>query len=151
MVAITPHQQGAAAMTPWSEALIAKYAWIWVGLTFGFAAKYALLIKKGVKIRPGLVLADILILPMVALISYWMISRAGVDGEGAALITAGATVGADRVVKLYTDRFVRQVGDVITDEATRRKAAIREEVQAELSAERTLQDIATGKRPLGGE
>jgi len=87
----------------------------------------------------------------VALISYWMISRAGVDGEGAALITAGATVGADRVVKLYTDRFVRQVGDVITDEATRRKAAIREEVQAELSAERTLQDIATGKRPLGGE
>ena len=102
MVAITPHQQGAAAMTPWSEALIAKYAWIWVGLTFGFAAKYALLIKKGVKIKPGLVLADILILPMVALISYWMISRAGVDGEGAALITAGATVGADRVVKLYT-------------------------------------------------
>ncbi|PHP21357.1 hypothetical protein CG471_01960 [Sphingobium sp. IP1] len=144
-------QQGAMTMTPWGEALIAKYGWIWVGLSFGFLAKYALLIKKGVKIKPTLVLADLLILPMVALISYWMISRAGVDGEGAALITAGATVGADRIVKLYTDRFVRQVGDVITDEAMRRKAAIREEVQAELSAERTLHDIATGKRPLGGE
>ena len=143
-------QQGAAAMTPWGEALIAKYGWIWVGLSFGFLAKYALLIKKGVRIKPALVLADILILPMVALISYWLISRAGVDGEGAALITAGATVGADRVVKLYTDRFVRQVSDGIVDEAVRRKAAIREEIQTELSAERTLQDIAAGKRPLGG-
>lgn len=137
-------------MTPWGEALIAKYGWIWVGLSFGFLAKYALLIKKGVKIKPALVLADILILPMVALISYWLISRAGVDGEGAALITAGATVGADRVVKLYTDRFVRQVTDAITEDAARRQAAIRQEVQTELSAERTLQDIAEGKRPLGG-
>lgn len=143
-------QQGAPVMTPFGEALIAKYGWIWVGLSFGFLAKYALLIKKGVKIKPALVMADILILPMVALISYWLISRAGVDGEGAALITAGATVGADRVVKLYTDRFVRQVTDAITDEAARRQAAIRQEVQTELSAERTLQDIAAGKRPLGG-
>ena len=143
-------QQGAPVMTPFGEALIAKYGWIWVGLSFGFLAKYALLIKKGVKIKPALVMADILILPMVALISYWLISRAGVDGEAAALITAGATVGADRVVKLYTDRFVRQVTDAITDEAARRQAAIRQEVQTELSAERTLQDIAAGKRPLGG-
>lgn len=137
-------------MTPWGEALIAKYGWIWVGLSFGFLAKYALLIKKGVKIKPALVLADILILPMVALISYWMISRAGVDGEGAALITAGATVGADRVVKLYTDRFVRQVSNGIVNDVALAKAAIREEMQTELSAERTLQDIAEGKRPLGG-
>lgn len=137
-------------MTPWGEALIAKYGWIWVGLSFGFLAKYALLIKKCVKIKPALVLADILILPMVALISYWMISRAGVDGEGAALITAGATVGADRVVKLYTDRFVRQVSNGIVNDVALAKAAIREEMQTELSAERTLQDIAEGKRPLGG-
>jgi hypothetical protein len=143
--------QGASAMTPWGEALLAKYSWIAVGLTFGFFAKYALLIKKGVKIKPALVLADILILPMVALISYWLVFRAGVDGEGAALITAGATVGADRIVKLYTDRFVRGVSDLMADEATRRKQAIREEMQTELSAERNLNDIATGKRPLGGE
>lgn len=138
-------------MTPWGEALLAKYSWIAVGLTFGFFAKYALLIKKGVKIKPALVLADILILPMVALISYWLVIRAGVDGEGAALITAGATVGADRIVKLYTDRFVRGVSDLMADEAIRRKQAIREEMQTELSAERNLNDIATGKRPLGGE
>lgn len=138
-------------MTPWGEALIAKYGWIWIGLSFGFAAKYALLIKRGIKIKPALVLADILILPMVALISYWLVTRAGVDGEGAALIASGATVGADRIVKLYTDRFVRGVSDIMTDEATRRKQAIREEMQIELSKERDLKDIATGKRPMGGE
>lgn len=138
-------------MSPWLEAAVAKYGWIWVGLTFGFAAKYALLIKRGVKIKPQLVLADLLILPMVALIAYWMANKAGVEGEAAALLTAGATVGADRIVKLYTDRFVRQVSDLIVEEATRRKQVIREEMQTELSAERTMLDMATGKRPLGGE
>lgn len=138
-------------MSPWFEAAIDRYGWIWIGLTFGFAAKYALLIKKGVKIKPALIAADLLILPMVALISYWLISRAGVDGEGAALITAAATVGADRVVKLYTERFMRQVDALIADEAARRKAIIREEMQTELSAERFVQDVASGKRPMGGE
>ncbi len=138
-------------MSPWTEAAIAKYGWIWIGLSFGLAAKYALLIKKGVKIRGYLILADILLLPMVALISYWAVKQAGVQNEGAALLTAAATVGADRLVKLYTDRFIRQVDALMLDEAARRKAAIREEVQTELSAERTLTDIATGRRPLGGE
>jgi len=138
-------------MTPWGEAAIAKYGWILIGLTFGLAAKYALLIKRGVKIKGALVLADVLLLPMVALIAYWLINQAGVHGEGAALVTAGATVGADRLVKLYTDRFIRGVDAIMADEAARRKAMIREEVQAELSAGRTLQDIALGKRPIGGE
>ncbi|WP_156448162.1 hypothetical protein [Sphingobium sp. CCH11-B1] len=138
-------------MTPWIEAAVAKYGWIVLGLTFGLAAKYALLIKRGVPIKPVLVLADILLLPMVALIAYWLVNQAGVHNEGAALITAAATVGADRIVKLYTDRFMRGVDAIMADEAARRKAMIREEVQTELSAERTLQDIAEGKRPIGGE
>jgi len=138
-------------MTPWIEAAIAKYGWIAVGLTFGLAAKYALLIKKGVHVKPILLLADLLLLPMVALIAYWIVGQAGVHGEGAALLTAAATVGADRVVKLYTDRFLRQVDAVLMDSVVQRKAAIREEVQAELSANRTMQDIAAGKRPITGE
>lgn len=138
-------------MTPWVEAVIAKYGWIILGLTFGLAAKYALLIKRGVKIRAWLVVADILLLPMVALIAFWLVKQAGVDGEGAALLTAGATVGADRIVKLYTDRFLRQADAIMMDTVVQRKAAIREEVQTELSAERLVADIAKGKRPLGGE
>lgn len=138
-------------MTPWIEAAVAKYGWIAVGLTFGLAAKYALMIKKGIRIKPVLFLADLLLLPMVALIAYWIVNQAGVHGEAAALFTAAATVGADRVVKLYTDRFLRQVDAVLMDTVVQRKAAIREEVQAELSADRTLQDIALGRRPIGGE
>ncbi len=95
-------------MSGW-EAAFAKYGWIWIGLTFGFAAKYALLLKRGVKVRARLVLADILLLPLVALIAYAVITRAGVTGETAALLTAFCTVGADRLVKLLTERFWRQV------------------------------------------
>ncbi|AJR24568.1 hypothetical protein [Sphingobium sp. YBL2] len=138
-------------MTPGVEALIAKYGWIWVGLTFGLAAKYALLIKRGVKIKAWLVIADILLLPMVALIAFWIVKQAGVDGEGAALLTAAATVGADRVVKLYTDRFLRQVDAALMETVVQRKAAIREEVQTELSGARVVNDIAKGKRPIGDE
>ena len=46
---------------------------------------------------------------------------------------------------------MRQVDALIADEAARRKEIIREEMQTELSAERFVQDIASGKRPMGGE
>jgi hypothetical protein len=98
--------KGAGAMMPWIETAIAKYSWIWIGLTFGLAAKYALLIKRGVRLRPSLIVADVLLLPMVALISYSIVRQFGADGEVAALLTALGTVGADRLIKLYTDRFL---------------------------------------------
>lgn len=91
------------------EAAFAKYAWIWVGLTCGFAAKYALLLKRGVRVKPRLIAADVLLLPMVALIAYSIVSRAGASGELAALLTAFCTVGADRLIKLLTERFFLQV------------------------------------------
>lgn len=97
-------------MTPWIETAIVKYGWIWIGLTFGLAAKYALLIKRGVRLRPSLIAADVLLLPMVALISYSIVRQFGADGEVAALLTALGTVGADRLVKLYTERFFAQIG-----------------------------------------
>lgn len=96
-------------MSIWIEAAIAKYGWIWIGLTFGLAAKYALLIKRGVRVRPALIFADVLLLPLVALIAYSAIHKYGASGELAALLTALATVGADRIVKFYTDRFVDQI------------------------------------------
>lgn len=91
------------------EALFTKYGWVWIGLSFGFLAKYALLIKRGIKVQVRLVIADLLLLPLVALISYSLCRQAGQDGEAAALITAFVTVCADRVIKLYTERFMRQV------------------------------------------
>lgn len=96
-------------MSPWIETAVAKYGWIWIGLTFGLAAKYALLIKRGVRVRPVLIFADLLLLPMVALIAYSLVLQFGASGEAAALLTALGTVGADRLVKLYTDRFFAQI------------------------------------------
>lgn len=101
-------QQG-ARMTVF-EAAMERYGWIWVGLTFGFAAKYALLIKRGVPVQPRLVFADILLLPMVALLAYWMASRAGLEAEQRALVAAFFTVGADRLIKLLTERFIQRLG-----------------------------------------
>ncbi len=102
-------------VSPWIETTVAKYGWIWIGLTFGLAAKYALLIKHGVRVRPILIFADGLLLPMVALIAYSLVQQFGASGESAALLTALGTVGADRLVKLYTDRFFAQIerGDAV--------------------------------------
>lgn len=100
---------GEYLVSPWIETAVAKYGWIWIGLTFGLAAKYALLIKRGVRVRPVLIFADVLLLPMVALIAYSLVKQFGASGEAAALLTALGTVGADRLVKLYTDRFFAQI------------------------------------------
>jgi hypothetical protein len=144
MIALEP---GRLPVTPWIEAAFVKYGWIWIGLTFGLAAKYALLIKRGIRIRAALVLADILLLPMVALIAYQITHRLGATDEAAALLTAVATVGADRLVKLYTERFLQRVDDELQAVAQRARAEIRNEVQAELSAQEIISDQLTGKAP----
>lgn len=134
-------------MTPWLETALAKYGWIWIGLTFGLAAKYALLIKRGVKIRASLLLADLLLLPLVALIAYSVVSKAGAAEEAAALITALATVGADRIVKFYTDRFVRQVEEVALQRVQQLKGEVRQEHALDISGARVKRDAAEGRLP----
>ncbi len=126
------------------EALFVKYGWVWIGLSFGFLAKYALLIKRGIKVQARLVMADLLLLPLVALIAYSLVRQAGVDGEASALITAFCTVGADRLVKLLTERFLRQaeaatLRDVAADVIDSR-GDLRNAVQTTLSAKRLEQD-----------
>ncbi|QEH79954.1 hypothetical protein EIK56_18175 [Sphingomonas sp. C8-2] len=138
---------GRPAVTPWFEAAFLKYGWIWIGLSFGLAAKYALLIKRGIRIRGALVLADLLLLPMVALIAYSITSRLGANGEAAALLSALATVGADRLVKLYTERFLDRVDSELRAVVDRQRAEIRNEVQAEISAKEVIVDQFTGKAP----
>lgn len=97
-------------MTPIFEAAMERYGWIWVGLTIGFAAKYAFLIKRGVPVRPRLVFADLLLLPMVALLAYWLATRAGLEAEARALTAAFCTVGADRLITVLTVRFIQRLG-----------------------------------------
>lgn len=133
--------------TPWLEALLAKYGWILVGLTFGFAAKYALAIKRGVKVSAKMVLADLLLLPMVALIAYSLASRAGFQGEWAALFASFCTVGADRLVKLLTDRFLQRVDHEAQAVAESMLGRARASVATEQAAGRIVKDTIQGTAP----
>lgn len=91
------------------EAWFVKWGWVVIGLSCGFAAKYALRIKRGLRVKPWQVFADILLLPMVGLIAYAIGSRLGVDGEVRALISGLCMVGADRLVGILTDWFLLKV------------------------------------------
>lgn len=126
--------KGAMPMTPVLETVLAKYGWILIGITFGFAAKYALLLKRGVQVKARLVFADLLLLPMVALIAYWLATRAGVEAEAAALFSAFCTVGADRLVKLLTDRFLQRVDSEAAAIADNIVGTARNTATAELAA-----------------
>jgi hypothetical protein len=132
-------------MSPWLEGLAAKYGWILVGLTFGFAAKYALLIKRGVRVQARLVFADLLLLPMVALIAYWLASRAGFEGEASALFAAFCTVGADRLVKLLTDRFLQRVDSEAEALANEMLGRARNVVATEQAGARVIEDTIEGR------
>lgn len=105
----------AVPVSPWIEAAVVKYGWIWVGVTFGFAAKYGLLMKKGRPITARMVVADMLLIGMVALIAFNVVTRAGLHGEASALVTSLVAVGADRSIRLLTDRFWRQVDAALPD------------------------------------
>lgn len=127
------------------EALFAKYGWVWIGLSFGFLAKYALLIKRGVQVKARLVLADLLLLPMVALIAFSLVTQAGVRNEAAALMTAFCTVGADRLIKLLTERFLARVEAAtlrdVAAEVVESRGDLRNAVQTKISAQRIGTDI----------
>jgi hypothetical protein len=136
LTSITAHR--GAQMSNWFEAALIKYGWIWIGLTVGFAAKYALLIKRGIPVKPRLVFADLLLLPMVSLIAYQIATQIGLQSERAALVACFCTVGADRLVKLLTERFWRQIEaatlrDVASDVISS-KGELRQAVQIAESA-----------------
>ncbi|WP_447727287.1 hypothetical protein [Sphingomonas koreensis] len=134
--------------------MFAKYGWIVIGITCGFAAKYALLLKRGVKVKLRLVAADLLLLPMVALIAYSMVSRAGASAEIAALLTAFCTVGADRLIKLLTERFFLQVQAATLRDLNARvleeSGELRQTV-AKVNAAESLAAQSRGERPIEGD
>ncbi|MEO7466732.1 MAG: hypothetical protein ABIV36_06955 [Sphingobium limneticum] len=105
------------SLSPWIEAAVVKYGWIWVGVGFGFAAKYGLLMKRGKPVTVRMIVADMLLIGMVVLIAFNIIVKFGLHGEAAALVTSLVAVGADRGIRLLTDRFWRQVDAALPDMA----------------------------------
>jgi hypothetical protein len=84
---------------------------------------------------------------MVALIAYAIVTRMGADQELAALLTALATVGGDRLIKLLTERFFRQVESEIGQTADRVRGIVRQEVQTERSGASIIDDTISGRAP----
>ena len=95
-------ETNAVSLSPWMEAAVIKYGWIWVGVGFGFAAKYGLLMKRGKPVTVGMVVADMLLIGMVALIAFNIIVKLGLHGEASALVTSLVAVGADRGIRMLT-------------------------------------------------
>lgn len=132
---------------PTFEAILAKYGWVCVGLTFGFAAKYALLLKKGVPLRLRLVVADLLLLPMVGLIAFIGAGKIGAAAEVAAVFACFCAVGADRLVKLLTERFLQKVDAEVRGLAEETMGIARQAAQTERSAHAVISDTITGSAP----
>lgn len=134
---MTNRTMEAATVSPWIEAAVVKYGWIWVGVSFGFAAKYGLLMKKGRPITIRMVVADALLIGMVALIAFNIITRLGLEGEASALVTSLVAVGADRSIRLMTDRFWRQVDAALPD-VVQARGQVRQADQIERSRAQLL-------------
>lgn len=128
-------------MQPWIEAAFVKYGWIWIGLSFGFLAKYALLIKRGVPVQARLIFADILLLPAVALIAYWGVTKVGLVGETAALAACFCTVGADRLMKLMTERFFARVEALTLRDVAKDVVESRGELRNAVQTVRSARDL----------
>ena len=130
------------------EAVIAKYGTIGVGWLIGTAAKYGLTLSEGRKITWKMVLIDLLLMGLVVLLSRWVIERLGLNPGDAATIAALIGLSSERIIRLVRQWFLKRA-DIYLEQHV--KGEIRQAAQMELSAERAIQDIAQGKRPLGGE
>lgn len=134
-----------APMPPWFEDLLHRYGWIWIGLAFGLAAKYALLLKRNVPLRWKLILADVLLLPMIALIAFWLIGLAGFRGEFAALFASICTVLGDRLVKAVTERFLQRVDSEVQAVAEKTIGVIRQQVTTERAGAAHIEAVIEGR------
>lgn len=130
------------------EALVAKYGTIMAGWLIGTAAKYGLTLSEGRKVTWKMVLIDLLLMGLVVLLSRWVIERLGLNAGDAATIAALIGLSSERIIRLVRQWFLKRADQYLEEHV---KGEIRQAAQMELSAERTLEDIAKGKRPLGGE
>lgn len=139
---------GGTAMTPWGEALIAKYGAVIMGWLIGTAAKYGLMLGEGRKITLKVLLIDLLLMGMVVLLARWVIARLGLNPSDAATCAALIGLASDRIIRMVRVWFLRRVDAELRDHV---KGEVRQTAQIGLSANRAIEDIAAGKRPIGGE
>jgi hypothetical protein len=132
-------------LSPWAEALAAKYSALVIGLLFGTSAKYALTLAEGRKVTPRMLVIDALLVGMVAIIASNVVERMGASGNAAAMVAALFAVSSDRVIRLIREQFLRRVDAELRRDIEEQKGAVREAVQAELSGRSIIEDTMSGR------
>jgi NhaP-type Na+/H+ or K+/H+ antiporter len=137
---------GAPPVTPWLEALAAKYGAIGAGLLVGTGAKYGLTLAEGRKVTVRLVVIDALLIGMVALVAANVCDRLHIAGNTAAMVSSLFAVSSDRVLRMIRERFLRRVDAELQLDLDRVKGEIRQTAQMDLSGERVVRDVIEGRR-----
>ncbi|MDF1506368.1 hypothetical protein, partial [Roseisolibacter sp. H3M3-2] len=105
---------GRDTMSPWVEALLAKYGAVIIGLLFGTSAKYALAMIEGQKVTIRMLVIDVLAIGMIAIVAMSAVERAGASGSTAALLVALIAVSSDRLLRLLREIFLRRLDRALT-------------------------------------
>lgn len=142
---------GDGPLSPWFEAIVAKYGPVLLGIFVGTSAKYALLLAEGRKLTLRILAVDVLLLGMVVLLTYNVVLRLGASGDAAAMLGALFAVSSDRVIRLVRERFLRRVDAELRVMASEQIGEVRKVVQAERSGAEILHDHAIGAAPTDYE
>ncbi len=134
-------------MSPWIEALFAKYGAVAIGILFGTSAKYAMAMVEGRKLTTRMVIIDALLIGMVALIASETVARMGATGGTAAMVAALFAVSSDRVIRLIRENFIRRFDAELKSQVAQHIGEVRQEVQAELSGQAVIDDTLNGRAP----
>jgi len=100
-----------AMVSPWIEAFAAKYGAIILGVGIGTGAKYRLAIADGRGVKWSEIFSDLLILPMICMLTGFIVGKVGADPETAGMIGAFMALSANQILRILRDRFVQRVSD----------------------------------------
>jgi len=91
---------------------LARYGAIALGIGIGTSAKYGLALSEGKIPSWRGVIADCLLMGMVALLALFVTDRMSLSGSSATLCASLFAISSDRVIRLIRDRFERKVQEV---------------------------------------
>jgi hypothetical protein len=134
-------------MMPWFEEFVGKHGFLAFGITAGTVAKWALVLAEGRNLTWRMVLIDILLAPLVVLITLFLSIRFGIDPYSGALLAALLALASDRFVRLVRVRFLQKMDVELQAYIQHQRGLIREEIQTEFSGKNIIDDTLTGKAP----
>jgi len=131
----------------WLEEQAIRWLPIGAGLAIGTSARYGLMLSEGRRLTWRSVVADTLMIGLVALVASETADRLGLSGTSAALLSATLAISSDRVIRLVRERFARRVEASLIEDIDRAKGEVRQAVALEISGRNIIDDTMTGRAP----